>query len=216
MKVGTDSIALSSWIQPRESQRILDIGTGTGILALACAQKTETATIEALEIEAAAAAEAQKNFSLSPWSQRLIVHKLALQDFAPRAPYDLILSNPPYFTQLKRSTHPSRRQARHTETLKTTDIFAFAQKHLHSQGTLTLILPDDSAKSALRKAGQYGLFIHSQVLIRHSEGQAFKRVILTWGKTLQRFQREILTLTDGQGHYSDNYLQLTSELVDLK
>ena len=39
MKVCTDSIMLGSWVQTRNAQHILDIGTGSGLLGIMLAQK---------------------------------------------------------------------------------------------------------------------------------------------------------------------------------
>ena len=44
MKVGTDGVLLGAWVDPGNSQLILDIGTGTGLIALMLAQKSPAKT----------------------------------------------------------------------------------------------------------------------------------------------------------------------------
>ena len=99
MKVGTDGVLLGSWTPVKNARRILDVGTGTGIVALMLAQRSK-AQIDAVEIDSLAATEAKFNFDQSVWKHRLRVHNIEFQSFASASSqkYDLIVSNPPFFT----------------------------------------------------------------------------------------------------------------------
>ena len=99
MKVGTDGVLLGAWCSCDTAQRIADIGTGTGLIALMCAQRNATATINAIEIDHSAAECARENISRSAWSDRIRVIETAIQNFDAEERYDLIVSNPPYFSE---------------------------------------------------------------------------------------------------------------------
>ena len=101
MKVGTDGILLGAWAPVAGVKRILDIGTGSGLQALMLAQRTEEhVTIDAVELDPQAARQASENAADSPWAERIRVECADVLTGAPEqtARYDLIVSNPPYFT----------------------------------------------------------------------------------------------------------------------
>lgn len=101
MKVGTDGILLGAWAPVAGVKRILDIGTGSGLQALMLAQRTEEhVTIDAVELDPQASRQASENAADSPWADRIRVECADVLTRAPEqtARYDLIVSNPPYFT----------------------------------------------------------------------------------------------------------------------
>jgi len=102
MKVGTDGVLLGAWADVSETNYILDIGAGTGLIAIMLAQRTENAQIDAVEIDNHACNQAGINMKASPWSDRLNNLESSIQDFAKisNKEYDLIVSNPPFFTQM--------------------------------------------------------------------------------------------------------------------
>ncbi len=104
MKVGTDGILLPAWINEIKKSsktaplRILDIGAGTGIISLMLAEAFPKAEVVALEINEDALLDASNNIDNSPYAERI---KLLNQDFLTYEayePFDLIVSNPPYFS----------------------------------------------------------------------------------------------------------------------
>jgi len=80
-----------------EAPRVVDVGTGSGCLALACAQHHKTARFVAIDISAEALAVAESNARTLGLSDR-IEFRLGdrLAPVAAEAPFDVILSNPPY------------------------------------------------------------------------------------------------------------------------
>jgi tRNA1Val (adenine37-N6)-methyltransferase len=98
MKVGTDGVLLGAWTDPKNAERILDIGTGTGLIALMLAQKS-TAFIDAIDIDENSCSQASENVNASRWKDRVNVHHCSLQLYilTSSVKYDLIVSNPPYF-----------------------------------------------------------------------------------------------------------------------
>src|SRR3954468_22106190 len=114
MKVGTDAVLLGAWADVSDSKSILDIGTGCGVIALMLAQRNGGATIDAVEIDEASAIQAKENFERSPW--KLNVFNTSIQEFA-HPPYDLIVSNPPFFSESLLPPTTKRQLARHTKSL---------------------------------------------------------------------------------------------------
>ena len=103
MKVGTDAVLLGAWCDVGGAHRVLDVGTGCGVIALMVAQRTPgSCRIHAIDIDQASVSEAQGNFLRSPWSHRLTVQLVDVNDFFSQASFDLIVSNPPYICNKER------------------------------------------------------------------------------------------------------------------
>ena len=142
MPVSTDAILLGAWATIDSAKSILDIGCGTGLLAIMCAQRNQTALIEAIEIEEHAFNAATNNCLNSPWSSRLSVNHISLQDFVvSKNKFDTIICNPPYFTTGKESISSQRAVARHTTTLSHETLLISCQQLLNHNGTASFVLP---------------------------------------------------------------------------
>lgn len=83
--------------------RILDIGTGSGAVALALASECPQAQIVATDVSAAALEVARQNLERCGFFDRIELREGSL--FAPVAGerFDLIVSNPPYLSDARRS-----------------------------------------------------------------------------------------------------------------
>lgn len=99
MKVGTDGVLLGAWADVSGARDILDIGTGTGLIALMLAQRSE-AHIMAVDIDEDAVKQAKENVEKSPWPGRIEVERHDICCFNSDIRYDVIVSNPPYFSIL--------------------------------------------------------------------------------------------------------------------
>src|SRR5437879_3258817 len=98
MKINTDGVLLGALAEADQPENILDIGTGTGVIALMTAQRFENARIDAVEIDQSAAETARRNFSNSPFAERMNLYSMGFEQFFESNPdkkYDLIVSNPP-------------------------------------------------------------------------------------------------------------------------
>jgi len=144
MKIGTDGVLLGAWISlGNNPESILDIGAGTGILSLQLAQRSFAETIEAIEIDENAFEQCVSNFETSPWGDRLFCFHASAQEFATEVEeeYDLIISNPPFYSDDYKSDDSARNTARFTDTLPFKDLAIVAFQFLSENGIFALILP---------------------------------------------------------------------------
>ena len=211
MKVGTDGVLLGAWILVEEASRILDVGTGTGLIALMLAQRSD-ATIDAVEIDESACEEAKCNFEQSAWSNRLHVYHSDFHLFAdaPHEPYDLIVSNPPFFINSLKTKNEALSIARHNDMLSFNQLVSGARKLLGSSGRLCVIIPFASCTEFREFARLAGFYLRNQTNVIPKSGKAPKRVLLEF--TLQPNYPTIneLAILDEKGVYTNNYKSLTS------
>lgn len=224
MKLGTDAVLLGVLATPTSiPHRILDIGTGSGIIALMMAQRFPDAVIDAIDIDEETIQVATKNFQDSPWSQRLKAHHLSLHDFSEGGiehtsldnQYDLIVSNPPYFSHSLKNDNPRKRMARHDDTLPLEQLFNHSSHLLAPNGTLAVILPLEQQEPALTHACQNGLNAVKLVTIHNRPGDPAKRIVFNFQKKEaqenEALVSEKLFMRNEDNSYSDAYIALTAE-----
>ena len=149
MKVGTDGL-LGAWVALGAADRLLlDVGTGTGVIALMLAQRSPAAGVTALDIDAACAEQARANADRSPWGGRVTTCCAPVQEYRPEEPFDLVVSNPPYYDRSLLPPDAGRTTARHTVALTHGELIAAACRLLAPEGRLAVILPAVEAQRCL-------------------------------------------------------------------
>lgn len=214
MKVGTDAVLLGAWANPNGANKILDIGTGTGIIALMLAQKSD-AIIDAIDIDKNSYLQAQENVNNSKWNDRVFVHLSSLQDFSQEnnGPYELIISNPPYFIDSSKSSEAKRTTARHADVLTYEHLLDGVLKLLSPQGKFYIILPSKEGEIFRDMAESRKLFLCKLTRVRTREDKTTeKRLLMSFGKERKTFSEDSLTIEMNERHnYTPEYKELTKD-----
>ena len=101
--------SIDPWLS-ESTRRVLDLCTGNGSLAVLAAMAWPDVTVDALDLSADALAVAQLNIDRHHLGAR--IHLLQGDGLAgARAPYDLILCNPPYVNSRSMAALPAEYQA---------------------------------------------------------------------------------------------------------
>ena len=213
MKVNTDGVLLGAWTKLEGVNTALDVGTGTGLIALMIAQRCDAA-ITGVEIEKNAAEEAFKNIQNSKWGTRIIIQNCSFQYFAANTDnkFDLIVSNPPYFTNGVKNTNPHLSIARHNHMLPFTDIIAGTVKLLNKTGKLSLILPFDAVNEFVKKAGSNGLYLSRLTEVAPFPEKLPNRCLLEFGIKNTNFEKsQISVFSDVKNEYSMEFKKLAAD-----
>ncbi len=144
MKIGTDAVLLGAWTTiDKQPFSILDIGSGTGVLALMLAQRSQAELIDAIEIDDDAYEQCVSNLENSPWSDRLFCYHAALDEFVEEIEdkYDLIISNPPFYSEDYKTENTQRDIARFTDALPFDHLINSISKLLSQDGIFTVVIP---------------------------------------------------------------------------
>lgn len=184
MKVGTDGVLLGAWVNVKDTHTILDIGTGTGLIALMLAQRSQ-AVIDGVEIDENACQQARENVMRSPWVNRIQVYHTSIQKYSLTCPkrYDLIVCNPPFFTNVSKAKTSARTLARHSDTLEKLELLQIAQTLLTPTGRLALIYPTETMQELLTQSLDYHLTCTRKLNIKPTPESPIKRVLVEWSKT---------------------------------
>jgi tRNA1Val (adenine37-N6)-methyltransferase len=215
MKIGTDGVLLGAWSPiPENCYSVLDIGTGTGIIALMIAQRSNAKQIDALEIDENAYEQATENFENSPWDDRLFCFHAGLDELIeePEDEYDLIISNPPFYTENYKTEDSQRDLARFQDAMPFELLIEAADLLLSENGIFSVIIPFKEEEHFLTLAKEYELFPIKITRVKGTPASEIKRSLLAF----QRFETiEIKTdelIIETQRHiYTEEYIALTKD-----
>lgn len=211
MKVGTDAMLLGAFVETENKQNALDIGTGTGVLALMMAQRNISLAIDAVEIDELSAKEAKLNFENSLWLNRLNVHQADFLSFETEKQYDLIVSNPPYFSTTNENQDERKAQARHVSSLAIAPFIKRVSALLSPNGHFWLIIPHDDFDLWHSQIVANGLHISKRINIIGKEGNEPIRCILKIDFSIFETQTKLFCIRNNDHSYTDEYVELTKE-----
>ncbi|MDR1004057.1 MAG: methyltransferase [Prevotellaceae bacterium] len=211
MKVGTDGVLLGAWACAAHPARMLDVGTGTGLIALMLAQRYPSASVTAIEIDPAAAGQAVGNVAQSPWADNISVVCTDFRRFTAALPFDLIVSNPPYFVDALHSPDHRRSMARHTRELSYEQLLAHASELLAPDGSVCLILPAEMEAMVTDIAWKHRLFPQRRLSVFTRAGKPCRRVLLALGRQSADVVNETLCIERAPGIRTPEYAALTQD-----
>lgn len=214
MKVTTDGCLFGAWVAnevksgSQEPTRLLDIGTGTGLLALMLAQVTRNTQIDAIEVNASAFSEATENFANSQWAKRLHCRHSRVQDHLLDDPYEVVISNPPFFSKNQKGQHVGKNQALHSDLLPMSELAQSISSLLAKDGEAYVLYPEREMYDFVRCLKKEGLFLSKRVEIRNRVGAPIFRIIGGFSRIAQSSQTHTLTIKDSKNNYCLEFSQL--------
>lgn len=214
MKVGTDGVLLGAWASTNHNPySILDIGTGTGLIALQLAQRTNAEIIDAIEIDDNAFEQAVENFEQSNWSDRLFCYHASLAEFVDEIDdnYDLIISNPPFYTDQYKSDSKKRNQARFNDFLPFDELLKSVSKLLAEKGTFNIIIPFKEEKTVIQLAENLKLYPNRICNVKGNNNSEIKRSLIEFSFSKKQFKKTKLTIELERHHYTKEYIELVKD-----
>lgn len=213
MRVGTDAVLFARWVGVSCSDRVLDVGTGSGIIPLILAQR-EAGRVDAIELDFDSCEEARQNFEISVWSDKLAVFNEDVRFFADNAKgkYDLIVSNPPFYSSDVKPIREKKVMARHVSTLSYQDLLVSARKMLKDDGRLAVVLPYYESRLFIKDAEKQSFYLQKEFLISPIEGKEPNRVNLQFGLNNQQCDDRVLfTIRNKDYLYTEEYKEFLKD-----
>ncbi len=212
MKIGTDGVLLGAWTSIENTpETILDIGAGTGLLALMLAQRSMAHTIDSLEIDGDAYEQCVENFENSPWGDRLFCFHAGLDEFTEEIEdrYDLIISNPPFYSEKVTSGNIARDNARQNQSLPFDELIGGVSLLLSPSGNFATIIPFKEEQRFMALAAQKGLYPQLITRVRGNPTSDIKRSLLQFSLAKNEVEEKELVIEVERHQYTDDYIALT-------
>jgi tRNA1Val (adenine37-N6)-methyltransferase len=224
MKVGTDGVLLGAWCPIDNNPfSILDIGAGTGILSLILAQRSNAEhpslqgelaqQIDAIEIDEDAYEQCVENFESSPWGDRLFCFHAGLDEFMeePEEDYDIIISNPPFYTEDYKTENEQRDLARFSDALPFEDLVEAAHLLLSENGIFAVIIPFKEEEKFITLAKDFELHPFKITRVKGTPTTEIKRSLLAFSKTQKQTLVDELIIETARHQYTEEYIDLTKD-----
>jgi tRNA1Val (adenine37-N6)-methyltransferase len=215
MKIGTDAVLLGSWCPIDNNPfSILDIGAGTGILSLMLAQRTNAEQIDAIEIEEAAYEECVENFENSPFSDHMFCYHAGLDEFVdnPEDEYDLIISNPPFYSEEFKTQNLTRDLARFQDALPFDELIEAADLLLSENGIFAVVIPYKEEANFIELCAEFELFPVKITRVKGSYTTPIVRSLLAFKRfEIPTLTADELVIESNRHEYTDTYINLTKD-----
>lgn len=207
MRIGTDAVLFAQWVDVSYSDSVLDIGTGSGIIPMILAQKG-AGSVDAVELDNDSYEEAKQNFGISVWSDKLNVYQDDVRVYSDNIEkkYDLIVSNPPYYSSDVKPVREKKVMARHVSTLSYRDLLLSAKKMMKDDSRFALVLPFFESRLFIKEAESLGFFLNKEFLISPIEGKDPNRVNMQFSlKNVENIDSELFTIRNRDYSYTEEY-----------
>lgn len=219
MKIGTDGVLLGAWVDVEGAKNILDVGTGSGVIGIMLGQRNTEANIHGVEIDDPSFEQTKENMAKCPWADRLTAFHTSIQDFANlsaarhearKGPYDLIVSNPPFFSGGTFSFKQDRNSVRHTVKLPHGDLLASVRTLLSEKGRFAVILPLIEGLRFKELGERYNLYCHKITEVKPKADKPVERLLMEFGRQPEELKKdELIIQHDGRNEWTDEYIALT-------
>lgn len=211
MKINTDGVLLGAWVAAEGKQRILDIGMGSGVIAMMLAQRSEDSKIVGVEIDQDSYEEAKQNMQGCSWEDRLIPVHASIQDFTFETDdtFDLIVSNPPFFTGGTLSATQEKTVVRHSVKLPHGELLRSAYSLLDKDGDFAVVLPHIEGLRFIEMAEQCRFYCTKITEVFSFPDRPVERLLLNFRKEEADRVEDKLVIRSTQSEYTAEYKDLT-------
>lgn len=220
MRVGTDAVLLGAWAEVQQlhalaQASVLDIGCGCGVISLMIAQRCPHAQVLGVDIDAPSIEEATQNALQSPFAHRVRFCLADIRDMATEPTcgrFDLILCNPPYYTEDTLPPEQRRSRARNALHLSFESLVYSVCRIMSEQGTFALIIPMQERDIFVSEAYAKGLHISRECRVQTVQRKQPKRVMLEFRfHPVDHFAPSFLTLQSFDGSRTQEYSLLCKD-----
>ena len=214
MKIGTDGVLLGAWTSVKHNPfSVLDIGSGTGVLALMLAQRCQAEVIDALEIDADAYEQCAENFENAPWADRLFCYHASLLEFVEEIDdeYDLIICNPPFYSEDYKTENKSRDLARFNDAMPFEHLVYSVSKLLSKNGLFSVVIPFKEETNFIDLALKTGLFTRRILHVKGNLNSDIKRSLIEFSFKNTDLKTSELVIETERHNYTEDYIELTKD-----
>ena len=146
------------------------------------AQKSSNTKITAVKIDSNAYHQAKINIDKCEWRNRINLINVDAKQLEIDYKYDLIMYNPPYFSNSKQSVIISKNTARHQVELTFRDLLNIWDKIGSNDSDLACIIPIIESEKLYEMVKNYGNYLAYYLDVRSNPNSYPKRVVMLFSK----------------------------------
>ena len=203
-RFAVDAPLLADFVQTRQGDELLELGTGNGIVSLLISIKPFR-HITAVEIQPSLADLARRNVELNRLQKRIQIVEEDLRIFGSEEKFDVVFSNPPYHRRRQGHLSQSEEKSIAKHELKCTifDIMQKTSELLKEMGRAYFIFPQKRKEELMKAAEDNGLRIKRMRSVRPRADEASNLVLTECDRTSEKMiGLPDLVLYDKNGEYT--------------
>jgi tRNA1Val (adenine37-N6)-methyltransferase len=179
---------------------------------LMLAQRSPHSQITGIEMEAGAIEDCTQNFNSSPFRSRLKLQKGRVQDQNLTRAYDLVVSNPPFFSHSTPSQIPARHKARHRDDLSFNDLAKGIGDTLRESGNAWILIPISEETRLISEMNSTGLYVSKRLETASTPQHRSNRLMLSFQRNKRATkEHDRLFVYDTYGIYSERTAELLKD-----
>jgi tRNA1Val (adenine37-N6)-methyltransferase len=212
MKVGTDAVLLGAWTEVGEGAKVLEIGCGCGVISMMLAQRFNC-SVTAIDIDKSSVNEANMNFDKVDFECAPKALVADIREYTPCQRFDVVVSNPPFFSVTLLPPSQRRAAARNCQLLPFVDLIKHAVRLMSAKATFQVIIPTSEIEKFLVETNKNGLNMLRRTDVITKPGKLPKRSMLQFvNYSLDApILYNDLILSNADGSRSDAYKELCRE-----
>ena len=211
MKVSTDSALLACWCSVKDRRNILDVGCGCGVISLILANRNIDSTITLIDIDENSVIQSNENIKNTDINNRAKAFLCNYREFRPEKQFNLIISNPPFYTEETFSPDETRNNARHTSSLSFSDLSKKTSEIITDDGVFCVIIPSAEAGNFISSAALHGLYLNRRTDVHTTAKKPCKRTMMEFSKTPSQTAYSKLYIRNDKNDFSEEYKRLTGD-----
>ena len=175
------------------------------------AQRSNAELIDAFEIDDKAYEQCVDNFEQSPWGDRLFCYHASFLEFINEIDdkYDLIICNPPFYTEDFKSDNKQRDLARFNDALPFEQLLDGVSKLLAESGIFSVIIPFKEENNFISLATNYNLYPCKIHRVKGNPSTEFKRSLIEFSFRESDVTISELIIETERHQYTQEYIDLT-------
>lgn len=210
MKVCTDACIFGASIELNNHKNALDIGTGTGLLSLMIAQRNQDLNITAVEIDSESSMQAYENVQNAKFKNKIDVLNADVKTYNI-SKFDLIICNPPFYSNSLQSPNASKNSAYHAVDLSFEELAKVVSNLLENDGKFWVLLPPYEMQMLRECLVKFGFFKYYSKEIRHDISKKIIREVASFSKNnTENVSSETFLITEN-GNYSNQFKELLKD-----
>lgn len=216
LKVGTDGVLLGTWAAQDVCDNdggltILDIGSGSGLISLMMAQRFPKSHVLGVDIDEASVIQARENVMASPFADRISIELCDARDMKD-GKYDIVVCNPPFYTEDTVSPDEIRANARNVKSLPFEELVHSACSLMSADGVFAVMLPTTERNLFVNICHANGMHLSRECLVKTVVRKAPKRVLLQFDfQQHEDIEKGELVLQENNGKRSSQYSEFCKD-----
>ncbi len=212
-----DPILLSNFVQIKNGDTVVDLGTGVGIIPLLLARLNCTINAVGIELQPKLSERAIRNIDLNSMQERVRIVSAdirSIREFIPSSSVDMVVSNPPYrrLDSGRIAPNDERAAARHELAGGLSDFVEAAKWLLKNGGRFAVVYLSERLPELMITMCAAGIEPKRLRMVHAYQGAASKMVLLEGrkgGSPGLQIEPPLYIYKDGKNrNYTDEVLQM--------